>query len=61
MSPEQDGPWISEESYCEWCDHEWVAVHPCAERLECPRCCMITPSTHSKNHNTWIIKNIPGE
>lgn len=39
-----DGPWAAEEVDCDHCGHYWVAVHPCAEYLQCPICQKLTPS-----------------
>lgn len=52
----EDGPWITEEAVCEWCDKEWVAVHPCAMKLECPNCHQLTPSLFAKECEAWEIQ-----
>lgn len=31
-------PWACSPMACERCGHEWVAVHPRCERVECSRC-----------------------
>lgn len=53
QEPEPEGPWITEEAECGWCGHEWVAVHPCAMKLECPDCHQLTPSVFSRECGEW--------
>lgn len=57
MTDEPEGPWVSEESACVFCGHEWVAVHPFASHLECPNCLHFTESTASINHTAWLELN----
>lgn len=54
MKEEQEGPWCDEEACCESCDYVWIAVHPCCEELECPKCGQMTRSTHSINNEAWF-------
>jgi len=43
-NPEYKGPWGTEHALCDHCAHEWIAVHPCAEYLQCPICKKLSPS-----------------
>lgn len=49
-----DEIWAAEEVGCSICGHEWVAVHPCAERLECPNCHSYTKSTTAIQRDEWL-------
>ncbi len=60
MASEPDGPWITEEAECDWCGKEWVAVHLCAMKLECPLCHQFTPSRFSEECGEWEESQEPG-
>lgn len=55
---DQDGPWVAEEVGCEHCGREWVSVHPCALRLECPSCYRMTRSTWAIQNDQWMKEQV---
>lgn len=55
---EERGPWCAEEAECEWCHHTWAAVHPAAERLECPKCGRFSKSLMAEKRDEWLRKEL---
>lgn len=50
----EEGPWAVDEMECDFCGKEWISVHPCAERLECPDCGRMTKSQTAVLRDEWL-------
>ena len=52
------GPWCDDPMECYFCNYEWVSVHPCAEKLECPKCGRMTKSRWAEDRDEWLKKEM---
>ena len=45
LAGEEEFGWVAEESVCDRCDHEWIAVYPLGmDEIGCPDCGYAQPT-----------------
>jgi hypothetical protein len=51
---EDESLWCTDVMICKSCGHHWIAIHPCAEDLECSCCGEYTQSAWASERDEWL-------